>query len=141
MRGDLPIKAMVKTEKSISQRIVIRWFGRLIMRKYKYEPLFLLPLAEQIRAAVKVPLSYIGGATTFDDLEKVEAAGFDFVSLARGFLADSNLVNNLRKMGADYKSPCTHCNDCIAMMESAQGVHCPEILKSSPDGQIAQQQV
>ena len=50
-------------------------------------------------------------------------AGMDFIQLGRGLLSDRDLP---KKAQAEhqYQSRCIHCNECIATIEHANGIHC-----------------
>ncbi|MCY1369194.1 hypothetical protein D9M69_562180 [compost metagenome] len=50
--------------------------------------------------------------------------GFDFIAMGRALLNDSHLLQRVREQGQDWKSPCTHCNQCVASMALPGGIRC-----------------
>ena len=113
---------MIAVEKSRAQRAALRWFGQRIVRAYPFEELFFLPLARELRRAVRMPLVLLGGATTLENLATAMREGFDFVALGRALIADPTLVNDFAS-GTKTRTRCNRCNECIAEMD-AGGVRC-----------------
>ncbi len=89
----------------------------------EFSPLYVLQTAKQIRAAVTMPLSYLGGVTSASDVSELMAHGFDAIALGRAILYDPNFVNGL-KDGSMEKSGCTACNQCVTMMYTPGGTAC-----------------
>jgi len=73
----------------------------------------MIPLAEKIKQAVKVPV--IGaGKITPELAEKVlEEGKIDFVAMGRPLLADSELPNKLREGRREDVRNCIYCNNCL----------------------------
>jgi 2,4-dienoyl-CoA reductase-like NADH-dependent reductase (Old Yellow Enzyme family) len=122
MRGNLPIREMAANQATLAGRLGTRLFGRLIVPRYPFRPLFLLGDARRIRAAVRIPVLYVGGALSLSDMETVIGEGFDMVQAGRATVRDPALPRRLRS-GEVTGSDCDHCNRCIAAME-AGGVAC-----------------
>ena len=59
------------------RRLAFHWFGRRIIRAYRFEEAFFLPLARRFRAALRLPLMLLGGVTRLDTMESALAEGFD----------------------------------------------------------------
>lgn len=131
LRGDRPLKQMIEVETIPMQKIALALFGPIFVPKIPYEPLFFLPMARKIRAAVKIPLVLVGGATSLDDLGRARREGFDFVAMGRALLHDPELPEKYRR-GELVRSGCTPCNVCITEMDRAGGVIC-----AKQPGQIA----
>jgi 2,4-dienoyl-CoA reductase-like NADH-dependent reductase (Old Yellow Enzyme family) len=89
---------------------------------HHYEPMFLFEGAKKIKEAVKIPVIYIGGIESIDDMNKVMDEGFEFMQLGRTTIQDPDFVNKIRE-GKITRSECDHCNRCVAAMD-AGGVHC-----------------
>jgi 2,4-dienoyl-CoA reductase-like NADH-dependent reductase (Old Yellow Enzyme family) len=123
MRGKLPIREYVKSEKNPVSKIGMALFGRFIVRSVPFQPLFLFDYARRIKEAVKIPVAYIGGVCSVDDMEKVMQAGFEFVQIGRATIKDPDAI---RKMQAGELTgvDCDHCNRCVAAMAGG-GVKCP----------------
>ena len=90
--------------------------------EHPYEPLFLLEGAKQIKAAVNIPVIYIGGTDSLQGINEIMEAGFDFIQIGRTTIQDPDFVKKLQS-GEFEKSDCDHCNRCVAAMD-AGGVYC-----------------
>jgi 2,4-dienoyl-CoA reductase (NADPH2) len=77
----------------------------------------------KIRAAVKMPLAYLGGVQSLAAAETAMADGFDTIALGRALVHDAAFVNKL-KSGAITRSGCTACNRCVTMMYLPGGTSC-----------------
>lgn len=88
---------------------------------------YYLDRAKAVRAAVKTPLILVGGMRSQDDINAVLDAGIDFVSLARPFIAQPELLENL-KAGEDLK--CISCSKCFVLWER-EGRRC--VLHAKPE--------
>jgi len=122
MRGDVPLWRMIKAERQWQHKGAFAVFGKFIIRKYKFEENFFLPLARRVRKAVKMPLAYIGGVVSAKGVEQVFAEGFDMVAIGRALIHDPDFVLKVKKNPA-HVSECNHCNICVAEMDRG-GVRC-----------------
>lgn len=89
----------------------------------EFKPLYSLETARQIRAAVKMPLCYLGGAQTMDNIESVMGEGFDTIGLGRALIFDPNMISALQS-GSIRNSGCTACNQCVTLMYTPEGTRC-----------------
>lgn len=122
-RGPSALKPMLKAEKSFFMRSVLRLAGPVMFKHYPYEEMYFLEHAKRVRDAVKCNVIYVGGASTNDSFSTLMKEGFDFIQLGRSLLSDPDLPNQAQK-SLHYKSRCVHCNECIATIEHADGIHC-----------------
>lgn len=122
LRGGRPVREMVKAQKGFLQKIGLSLFGRLMVQRYLFAPLFLVEGARRIREAVSIPVGYVGGAWSSAHMESLLREGFAFVQIGRPTIRDPYFVQHLQ-MGDIDASDCDHCNRCIASM-SADGVSC-----------------
>jgi 2,4-dienoyl-CoA reductase-like NADH-dependent reductase (Old Yellow Enzyme family) len=122
LRGGRPLEAMIAVEKNPWQRFALRLFGSSVVRAYPFEELFFLPLAREVRRAVKMPLVLLGGAVSMDNLDVAMQEGFDFVAMGRALIADPGLIADFQA-GTKTRTRCNSCNACIAEMD-AGGVRC-----------------
>jgi 2,4-dienoyl-CoA reductase-like NADH-dependent reductase (Old Yellow Enzyme family) len=129
-RGGRPLAEMVEVEKNPLQRLVLRLFGARIIREYPFEELFFLPLAREVRRAVRVPLVLLGGALSLENLDTAMREGFEFVAMGRALIADPDLVRRMER-GQATRSRCISCNKCVAEMDRPGGVRC--VLDASDD--------
>ena len=127
MRGNVPILEYVKSEKNLFSKLGMALFGRLIVKEFPYKELYLFDLAKRIKGAVNIPVAYIGGVCSLDDMEKVMKEGFEFVQIGRATIRDPDVIRKMQS-GEITAVDCDHCNRCVAAM-AAQGVMCPSITE------------
>lgn len=123
LRGARPLRQMIEVESNRLQKLAIALFGPVLVPVTPFEPLFFLPLARRVRAAVKLPLVYLGGATSLDDLATARAEGFEMVAMGRALLHDPQLLARYAA-GSARRSTCVPCNRCITEMDRPGGVVC-----------------
>jgi 2,4-dienoyl-CoA reductase-like NADH-dependent reductase (Old Yellow Enzyme family) len=122
LRGNLPIKEMVRNQKNYLNKFGLMLFGRFMVQEYDFEKMFLLDGANKIRESISIPVIYIGGAVSKPDMTKAIDAGFSFVQIGRASIRNPDFVNHLAE-GLITESDCDHCNRCVAAMD-AGGVYC-----------------
>ncbi len=110
-RGDAPLRDFAAVMPQ-PIRLGVHLFGRRILRSYPYEDAYLLDMARQVRAAVRLPLILLGGITSRDVVEKAIGDGFQFVAMARALLRQPDLVARMQDHPST-KSNCIHCNRCM----------------------------
>jgi len=106
------------------------WITALMMKaaassepKIDFKPMYFLEYSRKIRAAVDMPLAYLGGARSLAHAEQSLAEGFDCVVMARPLIHDPALVNKLRS-GELAESGCDNCNGCVAYIYHPAGTWC-----------------
>lgn len=92
-------------------------------KKVDFRELYLLEYSRKVRAAVRMPLAYLGGIKSAAAIDQVLAEGFDTVAMGRALIFDPSLVNQLAE-GTNRGSACTSCNRCVAMMYTEGGTSC-----------------
>jgi 2,4-dienoyl-CoA reductase-like NADH-dependent reductase (Old Yellow Enzyme family) len=122
LRGNLPVKEMSNNQQKLINRIGLKLFGRLMVPKHPYRPMFQFEGARKIREAVGIPVIYIGGIESIQDMNKAMSAGFEFMQVGRATIQNPNFVRQLES-GEITRSACDHCNRCVAAMD-AGGVYC-----------------
>jgi 2,4-dienoyl-CoA reductase-like NADH-dependent reductase (Old Yellow Enzyme family) len=122
MRGQVPIVEYVKSEKNPLTKTGMALFGRFIVKEVPFKELFLLEQAKRIKDAVKIPVIYIGGVCSLDNMNTLMQAGFGFVQVGRAIVRDPGFVNKLNN-GEIHSSECDHCKRCVAEM-SNKGLVC-----------------
>ncbi len=95
---------------------------------------YLRDLAVQVRAAVDMPLAYLGGVQSLEGVDLAMEDGFDAIAMGRALIFDPNFVNDLRA-GSVTQSGCTACNRCVTMMYSPGGTSCIE-SRIKPDPKL-----
>lgn len=96
---------------------------RLWEPKVSFRELYFRDHARQVRAAVELPLAYLGGAKSLAGVQQLMADGFDAIAMGRALIHEPQLVKQFRE-GSATVSGCTACNQCVAMMYSAGGTQC-----------------
>lgn len=120
-----PLPASSVKPKSLIVRVGMMMQPKSKEPEREFTQLYSMPPAEQIRAAVNMPLCYLGGAQTMDNVNKVMGAGFDALGMGRALIYDPNLVNALQS-GNIRNSGCTACNQCVTLMYTPGGTACVE---------------
>jgi 2,4-dienoyl-CoA reductase-like NADH-dependent reductase (Old Yellow Enzyme family) len=113
MRGSMPTKVMARLMDSAVLRAGVSLFGQRLIRPLPYEENYFLKDALEVRAAVKMPLVYVGGAVSRAGIDAVLGHGFEAVAMARALLREPGFVNRLAAEEGP-RSPCDHCNYCAA---------------------------
>lgn len=127
MRGQVPIREYVKSEKNLITKTGMALFGHVIVKEFPYQDLFLLEQAKRIKDAVKIPVIYIGGVNSLADMNRVMDEGFEFVQIGRATVRDPDVIKKMQS-GEMTAVDCDHCNRCVAAM-AATGICCPSATK------------
>src|SRR4051794_6812459 len=94
-------------------RAGVSLFGQWLVRPVPYAENYFLEDATVVRNELKLPLIYVGGATSRAGIDAVLARGFDAIAMARALIREPGFVDRLAaEEGA--RSPCDHCNYCAA---------------------------
>ncbi|MCA3858708.1 MAG: NADH:flavin oxidoreductase, partial [Burkholderia sp.] len=88
-----------------------------------FREMYFLEHSKRVRAAVRMPLAYLGGVRSRDNVERAMREGFDAVALARALVFEPGFVNGLRD-GRLVQSGCTSCNRCVVSMYTPGGTAC-----------------
>lgn len=96
---------------------------QLVEKPRVFKELYLLKYARQIRAAVDVPLAYLGGLTSADGVRTLIEEEFEAMALGRVLIHDPAWVTKLQT-DERLQSGCTACNRCVAMMYTDGGTSC-----------------
>lgn len=122
MRGDIPLRGMIKNAKNLAEKLTMALFGPIIIRKYKFEPDFFLDQAKEVRKAVNIPLVYLGGVDSRAGIKEIMDSGFEFIALARPLIHDPDFLLKIASGKID-KTECNRCNECVVRMDR-DGVRC-----------------
>ncbi|UJR84528.1 NADH:flavin oxidoreductase [Sandaracinus amylolyticus] len=122
LRGGLPLDRMADAQPEWISGAAMRVLGRAIIDRYEFEESFFLPLARELRRAVRMPIALLGGLVSREGLVKARDEGFDFVVLGRALIADPELVLRMQR-GELERTRCNACNLCVAETDIA-GVRC-----------------
>jgi 2,4-dienoyl-CoA reductase-like NADH-dependent reductase (Old Yellow Enzyme family) len=110
-RGDVPLAEMLATQPAYV-RPGMKLIAPKLFPSYPFEEGFFLPYARQFRAALSMPLIYLGGVNRLDTVQGALDEGFDFVAIGRALLREPDLVATWQK-GEREEGLCVHCNKCM----------------------------
>ncbi len=112
-------------------RLAIRLSSLTGPRSMTFREMYFLEHSRKVRAAVTMPLAYLGGVKSLDNAERAMTEGFDCVVMARALIHDTGLVNRFRS-GETRQSGCTSCNRCVAYIYHPAGTRCVENAPNDP---------
>ncbi len=104
--------------------------------KVKFRPMYFLDYSRRIRAELDMPLAYLGGARSMEDVEQAMAEGFEAVTMARPLIHDPELVRKFQQ-GLISASGCTNCNGCVPYIYHPGGTRC---IENPPNDVVLNQQ-
>ena len=85
----------------------------LSVPSYPYPEGPMVPMAEKIKKAVKVPV-IVAGKVNAELADRVISEGkVDFIAMGRPLLADPELPNKIREGRVDDLRRCIYCNNCL----------------------------
>lgn len=143
MRGPMPTKVMARLMPQWWMRGFVGAFGEWLIPPMKYEDHYFLEDAKRVRAALSLPLVYVGGVASRAAADAVLAEGFDAIALARALIREPDFVNRLQREEAGGEATptrCDHCNYCAARIyTSSMACHLrepppPELRRLLPEG-------
>jgi 4,4'-dithiodibutanoate disulfide reductase len=108
-RGEVPLAEMLASQPRYV-RPALRLMAPRLFPSYPFEEGFFLSYARQFRAALSMPLIYLGGVNRLD-----------FVAMGRALLREPDLVRTWES-GQRDEGLCVHCNKCMPTIYS--GTRC-----------------
>lgn len=123
LRGGVPLDKLVEAAPHAVTRFIGRRIGHLIVPKVEYESLFLFDATRQyieLLNGTSTRVIYVGGADSFQSIEKVINDGCCAVQLGRPLLREPYFVTKMAKdvrqqesiEAVDTSSRCIRCNMC-----------------------------
>ncbi|WP_298546988.1 NADH:flavin oxidoreductase [uncultured Parabacteroides sp.] len=119
MRGSMPIHTMTHYMPFGWLPLGVKMAGRFMIPSEPFKEAYFLEDALKFRAALKMPLVYVGGLISREKIDEVLNDGFEFVSMARALLNDPSFVNKMKE-DDHARCDCGHSNYCIARMYSIE---------------------
>ena len=92
-------------------------------KNVQFHELYQLENSRKARAATKMPLAYLGGVKSLENVGQLMDEGFDAITLGRVLIHQADLVDAFAS-GRVQVSGCTSCNRCVAMMYTPGGTSC-----------------
>ena len=133
MRGAMPMKTLrhyMPMKQFWWLKAALALAGRMMIPTVPYSEGYFLEEAKQFRAALKLPLIYVGGLVSREKMEEVLDAGFTGLQVARALVRDTDFVNKLRS-GELSCSACGHSNYCIGRMYTLE-MRCHTCVENLP---------
>ena len=115
MRGNMPIRTLTYYMDIPWLKWGVKMGGGMLMPGLPFEEAYFLEDALKFRAALTMPLVYVGGLVTRKKIDEVLNHGFEFVQIGRALINEPAFVNRMKEEG-DIRCACTHSNYCIARM-------------------------
>lgn len=134
MRGAMPLKTLahyMDFRKFWWLKAGLSVGGRLMIPTVPYSEGYFLEEAKKFRAAVALPLIYVGGLISRAKMEEVLNAGFQGLQMARALVHDTDFVNKLHS-GELECSGCKHSNYCIGRMYTLE-MKCHHCVDNLPE--------
>lgn len=131
MRGTMPLQTMTHYMPFGWLPVGVKMAGRFMIPSEPFKEAYFLEDALKFRAALKMPLVYVGGLVSREKIDEVLNDGFEFVSMARALLNDPAFVNRMKE-DTQARCDCGHSNYCIARMYSIE-MACHKHVKDLPE--------
>jgi len=122
LRGDLPVREMVRNEPSPLRRLGLTLFGRLLVPVHPYRDAFFLEDGIPVACKSPIPVVLVGGVHRLRDMIRARDLGYSAFALGRPTIRDPDFPARLARGEAD-ESDCDRCNRCVAAMDGG-GVRC-----------------
>lgn len=88
-----------------------------------FKEMYFQEYSRRIRAALDMPLGYLGGVKSLANVQQAMADGFECVVMARALIHDTGIINKFRN-GQATRSECDACNGCVPYIYHEDGVRC-----------------
>lgn len=131
MRGRMPFRVMAHGVRNPVTKMLIRVFGGMLVRNEPFSEAYFLEDALKVRAAVKLPLVFVGGLNSRTSIDLVLDKGFEFVAFARALVHDPAYISKLEK-GEITRSACKTSNYCVAAIYTGH-MACHQHLDDLPE--------
>ena len=115
LRGAMPVNTLALHIDSMVMSFLTKYFGRFMVRPVPFTENYFMEDAKLFRRELKMPLVYVGGILSRENIEEALSAGFDAVAIARALIKDPDFINKLKAEELKHSS-CDTCNYCIAVM-------------------------
>ncbi len=119
MHGAMPIKTLthyMNFWKFWWLRLALRLVGKWMLPAVPFKEVYFLETAKKFREALQLPLIYVGGLISRQNMDDVLKEGFELLQMARVLINDTDFINKLQN-GLE-QSNCKHSNYCIGRMYS-----------------------
>lgn len=115
MRGNMPVQTLASQMDNTLMNLIVRAFGKLLIPDVRFTENYFLNDAKVFRKELKMPLVYVGGILSKENIDEALREGFDAVAVARALIRDPDFIQKLFDEKLKH-SACDTCNYCIAVM-------------------------
>lgn len=115
MRGVMPVDILSQHMDNRVMGIFTKFFGKMLVPDVPFKENYFLNDARVFRKALKLPLVYVGGILSKENIDEALNEGFDAVAIARALIKDPDFVRKILREKLQ-RSSCDTCNYCIAVM-------------------------
>ena len=122
-RGDTPVREFADAMPLPVRLAMKSPLGGSFLKSYPFQEAYFREKALAFRAALDLPLMFLGGVNDLATMRRAMADGFELVAMGRAVLREPDLVDRLRR-GEASGGICIHCNRCMPTIYS--GTRCTE---------------
>ncbi len=115
MRGSMPIHTLAAHMDKKLMSVFVNLFGKWLVPNVPFTENYFLNDAKVFRQELKMPLVYVGGILSKENIDEVLNEGFDAVAIARALIRNPDFMQQLLEEKLKH-SACDTCNHCIAVM-------------------------
>jgi 2,4-dienoyl-CoA reductase-like NADH-dependent reductase (Old Yellow Enzyme family) len=115
MRGAMPVRTLASHMDNKLMGVFAYLFGKFLAPALPFKENYFLEDAKKFRSELKMPLVYVGGILSKENIDEVMNEGFDAVAIARALIRDPDFIQKLFDEKLKH-SKCDTCNYCIAVM-------------------------
>ena len=115
MRGSMPVQTLASHMDNALMSLFVRAIGKLLIPDVRFIENYFLNDAKVFRKELKMPLVYVGGILSKENIDEALHAGLDAVAIARALIRDPDFIQKLLEEKLKH-SACDTCNYCIAVM-------------------------
>ncbi len=119
MRGQMPHQIMAHYISDPLVKFMVRWLGKYLIKSVPFKEGYFLDEGKRIVDSVSIPLVAVGGMDSIEIINRALKEGFSCVAMGRALIQDPGFIFKLKNQILD-KTPCHHCNYCVAVMYSGK---------------------
>lgn len=115
MRGAMPVNTLAAHTGNFVMGVFVKLFGKMLVPDVPFTENYFLNDARLFRKELKLPLVYVGGILSKENIDEALREGFDCVAIARALIKDPDFIQKILREELKHSS-CDTCNYCIAVM-------------------------
>lgn len=115
MRGHMPVKTLSQHMDNKLMSFFVRLIGKQLVPSVPFTENYFLNDAKVFRKQLSMPLVYVGGILSKENIDETLNEGFEAVAIARALIRNPDFVQQLLEEKLKHSS-CDTCNHCIAVM-------------------------